>query len=141
MAPLTAAWPMILGVKLATFLANPSPRRSILGVKLTTSQNLTAHISGIPRFDLKMDHVEPAMAGHEQPVADTRMAYTYRQARTLAVWLATNENCHLNDSALKSLPKHNKVRTAQRNHTKVTETLKTALRRLVSMQGGSQSTQ
>ena len=98
---------------------------------MTTSQILTAQISGIPRFDLNMDHVEPAMAEHEQPVADTRTAYTYHQARTLAVQLATNENCHLNDNALKNLLKHNKVRTAQRNHTKVTETLKTALRRLV----------
>ena len=122
---------MILGVKLATFLANPSPRWSILGVTLTTSQILTAHISGIPRFDLKMDHVEPAMAGHEQPMADTTTAYTYRQAKTLAVQLATNENCHLDDSALKILLRHNKVRTAQRNHTKFAETLKTALRRLV----------
>ena len=127
----TAMWPMILGVKSATFLANPILSRSILGVKLTTL--LTTQIPGFLGFDLIMDHVEPAMAEHEQPVADTRTEYTYRQARSLAVLLATSENCHLNDKALKDLLKHAKVRNAQRSHTQVTQTLKKALRRLVDV--------
>ena len=88
-----------------------------------------------------MDHVERATAEHKQPVADARTSYTYLEARTLAVQLATNENCHLNDNALKDLLKHNKVRTAQRNHIRVTETLKTGTNGGSSMQGGSQTTQ
>ena len=65
------------------------------------------------------------------PPTDSRTDYTYRQARDLAVLLASNESWCLSDTATRKLLKHAKVRAAQRNHLNVTPTLKYALRRLV----------